>query len=266
MPKLNEVGPTVRVVVAATPVPLTTTDAGELGALLATLILPFVLPALCGAYSTLKELLCPTAIVNGIVAPLTLMPAPVEPNCVTVKLAVPVFVIVTGCDLDWPSTRLPKLMLTGETLIPGCTPVPDSANPGATPGASLVMPTVPPTIPVAVGANVTCSSAVWPAAKVAGVAKPASLNPEPEAKTCEMCTAACPVFVTVADRAELPPTRTFPNVSVEGFTVRCPTGALVPVPDSPMVVGEAGSLLTIEMLPLSAPTAVGANVTPITAD
>ena len=62
------------------------------------------------------------------------------------------------------------------------------------------------------------------------------------------------------------PTRTFPNVSVEGFSVRCPTGVLVPVPESPMVVGDTGSLLTMEMLPVSEPAAVGANVTPITAD
>lgn len=189
-PKLKEVGPTPSVVVLATPDPLTATVAGEFGALLATLMLPLVLPALCGAYSTLKLLLCPTAIVNGVATPFTLTPDPVEPNCVTVRLAVPVFVIVTGCDFDWPSTKLPKLMLAGETLIPGCTPVPDSATPGAAPGASLVIPTVPPTIPVAVGANVTGSCADCPAAKVAGVAKPASLKPVPEANTCEMCTAA----------------------------------------------------------------------------
>jgi hypothetical protein len=49
LPKLREVGPTASVVVAATPVPLTATEAGEAGALLAIVMLPLVLPAVCGA-------------------------------------------------------------------------------------------------------------------------------------------------------------------------------------------------------------------------
>ena len=149
-------------------------------------------------------------------------------------------------------------MLAGETLIAGCTPVPERAKPGAAPGASLEIPTVPPTNPVAVGANVTCTGADCPAASVAGVANPASLNPVPEANTCEICTAACPLFVTVADSTLLLPTDTLPNVNVDGLIVRWPTGTLVPEPDSAMVAGEAGSLLTMEMLPLSVPAAVGA--------
>ena len=186
LPKLTEAGFAVTVLVAVTPVPLTGTDTCEFGALLAMVTLPLVAPAACGAYCTLNVLLCPAAIVSGVVTPLTLTPVAVDPSCEMVRFAVPVLVIVTGCVFDCPSTRLPKLMLAGETLIAGCTPVPDSANPGATPGASLLIATVPPTTPVAVGANVTCTCADCPAAKVAGVAKPASLKPAPEANTCEM--------------------------------------------------------------------------------
>ena len=77
------------------------------------------------------------------------MPAPLELSCDMVRFAVPVFVTVTVCDFVCPSTRLPKLRLAGETLIPGCTPVPDKLKPGAAPGASLTSATVPPALAVA---------------------------------------------------------------------------------------------------------------------
>lgn len=266
LPKLSEAGFAEIVPVAATPVPLTATDTGDFGALLAMVTLPLVVPAVCGAYCTLNVLLCPAAIVSGVVTPLTLTPAAVEPSCEMVRFAVPVLVMVTGCVFDCPSTRLPKVMLAGEMLIAGCTPVPESANPGAVPGASLVIPTVPPTTPVAVGAKVTCTCADCPAAKVAGVARPVSLKPAPEANTCEMCTAPWPLLVIVAESTLLPPTKTFPNVNEEGFNVKWPTGVLVPVPESATVAGDAGSLLTIEMLPVSTPVADGANCTPIVVD
>ena len=54
------------------------------------------------------------------------------------------------------------------------------------------------------------------------------------------------------------PTFTFPNVKVEGFKVKWPTGPLVPVPFNEIVAGEAGSLLVMVKLPLSTSAAVGA--------
>jgi hypothetical protein len=73
----------------------------------------------------------------------------------------------------------------------------------------------------------------------------------------EICTTPCPLLVTVAESTLVALTETFPNAKVDGFNVRCPTGALVPVPESKIVFGEDGSLLEIVMLPLSVPAAVG---------
>ena len=151
-PKLKEAGETDNVDVAAVPVPVTAMPAGEFGAFDTTLIVPLVLPEVCGANCTLNVLLWLGAIVIGAVSPVMVTPAPVALSCVIFRLAVPVLVITTGCDFDCPFIKLPKLMLAGETLIPACTPVPERLRPGAAPGASLLMPTVPPTNPVAVGA------------------------------------------------------------------------------------------------------------------
>ena len=122
LPKTTADGLADSVVVVATPVPLTATVDGEFEAFVVKLTMPLVLPAAIGANCTLKVLFCPAAIVNGVVTPVTLTPAPVELNCEIVRLAVPVLVTVTVCDLAWPSTKLPKLMLGGATLIPGSTP------------------------------------------------------------------------------------------------------------------------------------------------
>lgn len=103
----------------------------------------------------MKELLWPAAMVSGRLMPVTVRPEPLALTWETVKAAEPLLVIVTDLEADWPSKTLPKLRLAGETLMPGCTPVPVRLNPGAAPGASLVMATVPPTWPVAVGAKFT---------------------------------------------------------------------------------------------------------------
>lgn len=58
-------------------------------------------------------------MVSGVVIPLTVMPVPVAVSCEIFRSAVPVLVMVTDCDFDWPSIRLPKLRLAGETLMAG---------------------------------------------------------------------------------------------------------------------------------------------------
>ena len=157
LPKLSDDGLNERVLVAATPVPLRPITVAGVAALLVRLMLPVALPAVCGANCTLKVLLWAAGMVSGVVIPLTVKPVPVALICEIFRSAVPVLVMVTAWDLDWPSTRLPKLILAGETLMAGWTPVPVMARPGATPGASLAMPTVPPRSPVVVGAKVTAS-------------------------------------------------------------------------------------------------------------
>jgi hypothetical protein len=76
LPKLKLAGVAVSVELAATPVPERATVAGELGALLTIERLPLKLPAVSGANCAVKVLLCPAAIANGVVNPLTLKPVP----------------------------------------------------------------------------------------------------------------------------------------------------------------------------------------------
>ena len=59
------------VLVAATPVPLSATVAGEFGALLAILTVPDRLPAVVGANTALNVTLAPGATVLGTLSPLT---------------------------------------------------------------------------------------------------------------------------------------------------------------------------------------------------
>jgi hypothetical protein len=99
LPKDRFAGFAESVTVAATPVPLSVTLAGELGALLTMLTVPARFPAVLGANNTVKEALPPLAIVAGAVSPLTLKPLPLTLSCEIVKEALPVFVTVNACDL-----------------------------------------------------------------------------------------------------------------------------------------------------------------------
>lgn len=96
--KLKLVGLAVSVTVAAVPVPLKATAVGEPGALLVMLTLPVRLPAVVGANKTLNVAVPPTAMVAGVVSPLTLNALPLSVKPVIVSEAVPVFVIVKLSD------------------------------------------------------------------------------------------------------------------------------------------------------------------------
>ena len=90
-PKLKLVGFTLIVYVAAMPVPLNATDAGEFGALLTMDTAPLTFPDPCGAYCTLKFPLWPGANVSGSDSPARLSPLPVTVACEIVRFAVPLF-------------------------------------------------------------------------------------------------------------------------------------------------------------------------------
>jgi len=95
LPKATAAGLADKVVVLATPVPLTAMVAGEFRALLLRLMPPEMLPALSGAKRTLKVLLWPAAIVSGVFKPKTEKPTPVPLSWLMVRLAEPALVIVT---------------------------------------------------------------------------------------------------------------------------------------------------------------------------
>ena len=68
-------------------------------------------------------------------------------------------------------------------------------------------------------------------------------------------------MVTFCEAEEVPVV-TLPKLIVLGLTPRVNVAA-IPVPLSPTEVGEVGALLTIEILPDTAPTDVGRNATVI---
>ena len=113
--RLDELNETV--CVAATPVPLRATVAGEFGALLAILTVPERFPAVVGANTALNVEVAPGASVVAL-SPFTEYPAALMLTCEIVNVAVPEFVIVNACDFVCPSTTLPKLKLVGLTDNP----------------------------------------------------------------------------------------------------------------------------------------------------
>ena len=75
-----------------TPLPFSEIAVGELVALLTTLRLPVVLPAVAGAKPTFSGKLWPAARVTAPLNPLIVNPAPATATCERLTLAVPVFV------------------------------------------------------------------------------------------------------------------------------------------------------------------------------
>jgi len=78
---------------------------------LATVMLPEVLPAAVGAKLAASERLWPAARVTEPEKPLTLNPAPEEVTDETVTEPVPVLVKTTACDDAVPTSWLPKARL-----------------------------------------------------------------------------------------------------------------------------------------------------------
>lgn len=95
------------------PVPLNEITAGELAAVLTTLILPNAVPAAVGAKPAVSARLCPAARVTAPKNPVTLNPVPVAVTCEMLTLPVPVFFSVTLCTALVPVKWLPKLNDTG---------------------------------------------------------------------------------------------------------------------------------------------------------
>src|SRR5260370_35172144 len=87
-------------------------------------MLPDALPGAVGANCALKVLDCPGGRESGKFSPLMPKPAPLALPCEIFKLAVPVFVKVTGWVLAVPTVRFPKPTLPGEMESCCLTPLP----------------------------------------------------------------------------------------------------------------------------------------------
>ena len=85
---------------------------------------------------------------------------------------------------------------------------------------------------------------------------PLTLNPAPVELTLEIVISELPLLVTAAFKELLLPSFTLPKLRLVGLMPRERVAA-IPVPLRPTAVGEVGALLTIEILPVAEPAAVG---------
>jgi hypothetical protein len=171
----------------------------------------------------------------------------------------PLFVTVEVIDPVLPTFTLPKFSV--ELLNPrrrvDATPVPLKEIVSGEFGALLTNEIVPVTLPAALGAKTALNVVDWPAAMVTCAAIPEVLKPAPATVTEEIVTVALPPFLSVMVWELFVPVVTLPNAALVGVAVSC---GCVPVPLKLIVAGEFGALLTIEMLPLTLPADVGANL------
>lgn len=141
---------------ACTPAPLRGMVIGEPGALLATEMLPETLPAVVGANVAAKVALFPALIVNGMLRPLMLKPAPDALAWVIVKDAFPVFCKVMFFGEELPTPTLPNATFAGLAEIcacPAAAPEPLSAIESEVFEALLAIVTFPVALPAVVGVN-----------------------------------------------------------------------------------------------------------------
>jgi len=94
---------------AATPVPDSAMESGELVALLATDMLPVALPAADGENVAVKVAVCPGVRISPEETPETLNPAPETVTFEIVTVEFPAFVSVTFCVPLLDTFTLPKL-------------------------------------------------------------------------------------------------------------------------------------------------------------
>src|SRR5208283_1459856 len=212
LPKPSAVGLVVSCSAGATPVPVSATTNGELGELFTSVTLPAMLPAAVGVNPTVNVEVPPGATLIGIVKPVKLKPLPASAACVTLRFAVPVFLIVSACVLLAPTMTLPKLALAGLTEICGCVPVPLNAIVAGEFVALLTTLRLPVALPALAGAKPTVSVKLCPAARSPAPEQPLTVNPAPLMAACEMVTLPVPLFVTVIVCEALLPTRALPKL------------------------------------------------------
>lgn len=119
LPKLTDVGEAESVTTEATLVPAKATTTGEVGELFVSERLALKLLAEAGVKLTVKLEEAAGANVSGTVSPENAKVLPGKEAAETVRLAVPVFVIVTVCVFVFPTETFVKLTLVGVTEIAG---------------------------------------------------------------------------------------------------------------------------------------------------
>jgi hypothetical protein len=174
------------------------------------------------------------------------VPEAVSAEIVSERL--PVLPSVIVCEPLLPTGTLPKLTLVGFAVSEDWTPVPVIPIVVGDEAALLVINMLPAGLPVAPGANFAVIVEVPPAAIEIGSVNPLAEYPVPEAVTAEMVRVAFPGLLNVIVCEELPPTATFPNVTLAGLAVIWGADT-TPVPVSVIVAGEFVALLVTVTVP-----------------
>jgi hypothetical protein len=185
-------------------------------------------------------------------------PGPTVVTLAIVTVEFPAFVRVAVSVLLLPTLTFPKgilVVLELRTKV-AATPVPVSGIVNGDVAPLFVNETEPLTGPGPVGANIAVNVVLPPAAMFAGRVSPLMLYPFPDAEAAVIVNVPVPVFLiwTVCEFGN--PTVTFPKATDEGVAVMA---GCVPVPVIPIVMGEPGALLVIEMVPAGLPVTRGAN-------
>ena len=247
----------LRVSVAATPVPVSATVAGEPGALLVMVRLPPVPPVDVGENCALNVLACAGFNVSGRLNPLVLNALPVTLTCETVNAAVPVLLSWMVWESVVPTVTLTKLKLDGVMLNAACTPVPVTGMTALAPSVFATV-TFPLTFSLLVGLNFTVIDVAWEGVNVTGVVIPETLTSFAFTVTWEIVTLVFPVFVMLTLCEPELPAVTLPKVTLDGLGVIVTVPA-TPVPVKKTVTGDPGALLEMLTVPGSDPAVVGEN-------
>ena len=228
--------------------------------MLVIVIEPDAAPVAVGENWAVNDVLCPAPKVNGRESPLMLNPVPVALAWEIVTLVLPVFVSVTVCGLDVPTTTPLKAMLPGFAINVefAATALPAKLSVCGELGAPSVNTMLPVTPPDVAGVNCTLKDALWPDAIVAGSESPLIAIPLPEMVAAVTVRLAFPVFVRLTGCVALCPTVTFPKLTEAGVIAR---PGCIPDPLSEIARGEFEASLTIERLPDTIAADVGANRT-----
>jgi len=165
------------------PVPLNEIVAGELVAVLTTLMLPASTPVVVGAKLAVSGKLWPAASATPAEKPVTLNPAPAAATCDMLTLPVPVFVSVKACDAELPTNMLPKLKLLAlveskyDCVGAADVPIPEALiEIGLPPLWPGLMTMLPLNVSAASGLNTTWNDALLRGPIEIGIAEEITIN------------------------------------------------------------------------------------------
>ena len=221
---------------------------------------PVALPALLGENVTINAVDCPGIRIVPPETPPALKPAPLTLTLDMLMLEFPVFVSVELNVLLLPWATVLKFKLLGLKPSDACAaepvPVTPITNGEGTPFVTSVME--PLTAEFELGANTALNVTLEFGAIVVDVESPVKLTPVPLAANCENVSVALPLFLSVIGCEFLFPTTTFPKLT---FDALADTNACRPTPLSEIAAGALSVLFPMETAPVTAPGAVGANLT-----